>query len=1044
MKKKLLMLVCVLCALILPMLDWAGSTAQAAVAASQVRLSRTSVVIDLAEGTKHTLSASVLPAGASQRITWSTSNSSVAKVSSSGVITARKRGTAVITATAYKTKIKTECIVTVVDSDVPNSVDIGTSTLSMFKGETHQLTPVVSPSYANQRVKWKTSSSSVVYVSSSGKLTAKKQGTATITCYSAEDSSVLDTVRVTVIDRDIPTDVEIGASSLSLLKYQTHQLTPVVSPSYANQRVKWKTSRSSVVSVSSSGLLTAKKAGTATITCYSAEDSSVLDTVVVTVTEQPRPKSISLTPATDVLLVGETLQLIPQQYPADSCSFFKWETSSSSRASVTQSGLVTAKRTGKVTITCRSAATSSVRVKREILIVSATSPHYVKLDAAELTMHPGMAYQLEPEVLPAGKDSSVKYSTSRSSVVSVSATGVLTAKKTGTATITVTSKVNSYVKTTLKVTVEHLPAPTSLTIHSPASVVAKGSEVQLSVTPYPGNHSAEVTWKSSNTSVAKVSSGGVVTGRKGGVVTITATSSRNSKIKATYNLTVSDPKSPTAITLNAALITMEIGEKRQMTATVYPTSGVDDDINWRTSSSSIARVSSSGVITARKAGTAIISAISDYNSSIGSTVMVTVVNRAAPTSISAIVPKTEMAIGETMQITMSTVPSGASKLFDYSTSSSSIVSVSDSGKLTAKKAGTATITIKSDKKSSVRTTLQITVYDATSPRSLSLNSSVLYLGQDDVATLIPTVLPENAVQTVTWKSSNTSVAKVSSDGRVTAIKDGTAVITCTTTKGGLSASCSVNVLDTTLAVTIPERTTKTGGIAGNLAKIEAIRKSAVNQVLSLAMRGQITGTESAARQNVINRAFEMQAFPWMTKKVQEYWSKAYAYKRYLPDTVYYGMPYIQTGPSAGYLNRRYNVEKALDEGRYTATGKGYYLLNQDKLLDKMYVGNDCSSFVSMSQFGLNHAASFLNTTAIAKSTYYRTLSSYSDLRPGDILVKSGDHTVLFLYYVDAFKTKMMIIEQGGNGSTVICSVFDTSWFESRGYVPRRQTSFRMN
>ena len=47
-------------------------------------------------------------------------------------------------------------------------------------------------------------------------------------------------------------------------------------------------------------------------------------------------------------------------------------------------------------------------------------------------------------------------------------------------------------------------------------------------------------------------------------------------------------------------------------------------------------------------------------------------------------------------------------------------------------------------------------------------------------------------------------------------------------------------------------------------KIEAIRKSAVNQVLSLAMRGQITGTESAARQNVINRAFEMQAFPWMT------------------------------------------------------------------------------------------------------------------------------------------------------------------------------------
>ena len=95
----------------------------------------------------------------------------------------------------------------------------------------------------------------------------------------------------------------------------------------------------------------------------------------------------------------------------------------------------------------------------------------------------------------------------------------------------------------------------------------------------------------------------------------------------------------------------------------------------------------------------------------------------------------------------------------------------------------------------------------------------------------------------------------------------------------------------------------------------------------------------------------------------------------------------------------------------------------------------------MSQFGTAHAASYLNTTSIAKSTYYRTIGSYDELRPGDLLVKAGDHTVLFLYYVDAAKTRMMIIEQGGNGSTVICSIFDRSWFESRGYVARRQKTF---
>ena len=958
MKKRILIVALMLLSLLAPVMD-AEWTALAAAAPTKVVLSRTDLVIDLADKSTFTLEADVLPDEASQKITWTTSDSSVVKVSSSGKLTARKRGTAVITATAYRTGVKTRCTVTVIDSDIPDSV-------------------------------------------------------------------------------------ELGAATLSLYRYQTHQLTAVVSPSTAVQKVKWKTSKSSVVSVSSSGVLTAKKAGTATITCYSAEDDEVLDKVVVTVKQQDTPKSIALTPATDVMVVGDTLQLYAQQSPANSCGFFEWKTSSSSRASVSATGLVTAKKTGWVTITCRSKQSSSVSVTRKILIVSKTSPQRIDLGEDAITLNPGGTYQLKPNVLPAGKDSRVTYESSKTSVAKVSTAGVITAVKAGTATITVTSKANKEVKAKLVVTVENLPAPKSLTISAPSSTVEKGSKIQLSVTPYPAGTSDEVSWKSSNTSIARVAEDGTVTGRKGGTVVITATSKRDSKIKATYNVTVSDPKSPTSIKLDVALLTMEVGEERKVAATVYPTSGVEKGVKWSSSKSSIARVSSSGVITARKAGTAIISVNSTYNSSIGSNVMVTVVDRAAPTSITAKTVSGEMAIGETMQITMTTQPSGASKLFDYSSSDSSVVSVSDSGLLTAKKPGTATITIKSGKKSSVKTTITIRVYDETTPRSVTLNNNQLYLGEDDTAALVPTISPSNAVKTVTWKSSNTSVASVNANGVVTAHKEGTAVITCTTTKGGLTASCSVSVLDTTLATVIPERTTEKSGIAANLAKIEAIRKSAVNQVLSLAVRGEISGTESAARQQIISRAFEMQAFPWMTEKVQEYWSKQYSYKRYLPDTVYYGLPYIQTGPSNGYVNRRYNVEKALSEKRYTATGKGYYLLNQNNLLDGMYCGNDCSAFVSISQFGLNHSASFLNTTAIAKSTQYRTLSDYDKLRPGDILVKSGDHTVLFLYYVDAFKTRMMIIEQGGNGNTIICSIYDTNWFTSRGYVPRRQVSFSMN
>jgi len=162
MKKRILMIACMLMALFMPTLDMAAIPAQAAVTPAVVELSDTNIVIDLAQGTKYTLSANVLPEEASQRIKWSTSSSSIVKVSSSGVLTARKRGTATITATARNTKVKATCTVTVIDSDVPDSIDIGTPTLTMNRFDTCQLTPVVSPSTAVQKVKWKTSRSSVV------------------------------------------------------------------------------------------------------------------------------------------------------------------------------------------------------------------------------------------------------------------------------------------------------------------------------------------------------------------------------------------------------------------------------------------------------------------------------------------------------------------------------------------------------------------------------------------------------------------------------------------------------------------------------------------------------------------------------------------------------------------------------------------------------------------------------------------------------------------------------------------------------------------
>ncbi|MBO4884499.1 MAG: Ig-like domain-containing protein [Clostridia bacterium] len=951
----LLMAVCLIL-LAAPMTAW--NAAQAAVTPVSVRLSQERAAIDMARESRLTLTAVVLPANASQRVDWSSSDTKVAKVSSSGVVTARKRGVAVITARAHHSK------------------------------------------------------------------------------------TVLATCTVTVTNSNLPDGISLGLTAISMERFSKRQLTASVWPGTADTGVKWKTSNRYIVSVSDSGLLTANKAGTATITCYSRKDDSVAATVQVTVFQKAAPSSIALTPATDVIGVGEVLQLTPVTTPADACQYFTWKTSSSSRATVSDSGLVTAKRAGLVTITCTSQQNTHVRVKREILVVAADSPRSISLGMTALTLNPGNTYALSPTVLPANRNQSLKWKSDHTSVVSVSASGVLTAKKAGTATITATSAVNANLKAKLTVKVENLPAPTSLSI-SGSSVVAKGQTIQLTVTPSPARTSADVKWTSNDRKVARVDDSGVVTGVKGGRATITATSKSNKRVTATFTVTVSDPASPTRITLNTASFTLESGATFALVPTVYPADS-QQGVNYSTSSSSIARVDSKGVITGRRAGTAVITVTSRYNTSIAAAVQVTVVDRPAPTSITLSASSTRIEKGSTVAIVASPVPSTASRLFRYSSSSSYVASVSDDGVVTARRTGTVKITVQSKKNSHVKAEITLVVCDETTPLTLSLSSSELFLGQDDTAALSPVVTPATASTKVSWASSNRSVAKVSSNGTVRAVGQGMAVITCATATGNLTATCTVTVFDTTLTRVIPARTTNIAGISGNMAKIEAIRRSAVNQVTLLQKNRRITNSEAVLRREIINRAFEMQAFPWMTLNTQEYWSKAYAYKRYMPGNVYYGLPYIQTSSTGSYLNRRYNVAKALAEGRYYSSGKGYYLLNQNKLLEKMYVGNDCSAFVSMSMFGTDHVASYLNTTAIAKSNYYNTINSYADLRPGDILVKGGDHVILFLYYTNAARTEMMIIEQGGDGNTVICSLYNPSWFSSRGYVPRRRVGFATN
>ena len=154
----------------------------------------------LTEGESETLTATIAPSNATgdKTVKWSSSNAEVAAVDSNGKVTAKKAGTAVITATSSNGKTAS-CTVTVKQKEIAiTGISLNKSTTSITEGESETLTATITPSNAtgDKTVKWSSSNAEVAAVDSNGKVTAKKAGTAVITATSSNRKTASCTVTV--------------------------------------------------------------------------------------------------------------------------------------------------------------------------------------------------------------------------------------------------------------------------------------------------------------------------------------------------------------------------------------------------------------------------------------------------------------------------------------------------------------------------------------------------------------------------------------------------------------------------------------------------------------------------------------------------------------------------------------------------------------------------------------------------------------------------------------------------------------------------------
>jgi len=398
--------------------------------------------------------------------------------------------------------------ITVKDNSVSvRSIDISQSSLNMKRGTTKNLSWTISPSNAtNKNVSFYTSNSKVATVSSSGQVKAVGAGKATITVQTSNGKTDVCNVRVSIPKIK---SVTLSKSELSLYPGQTYRLKCTIKPSGANKKVSWKSSNKKVATVNSSGLITAKKTGTTYITVKAANGTQKRCKVKVSI---PSVKKVKISKSNVSMKQGKTLKLTCTVSPKAASKKVKWSSSNKKVATVNSSGIVTAKKGGTTYITAKAANGKYGRCK----VTVKPKPTGVKLSKSAISISGGNSYTLKATKIPSNAYGTITWSSSNSSVATVSSKGVVKAIKAGTAIIT--AKTVSGQKKTCKVIVPRIKAKSIKLTGSKHMVV--GQYETFNATPTPAYATLSKIWSSSNTDVLSVDGNGKVIAKAKGTAVI--------------------------------------------------------------------------------------------------------------------------------------------------------------------------------------------------------------------------------------------------------------------------------------------------------------------------------------------------------------------------------------------------------------------------------------------------------------------------------------------------------------------------------------------
>jgi uncharacterized protein YjdB len=573
----------------------------------------------LYRGYNATLLATVEPPTAGNKgVTWKSNDENVATVVN-GVVTAKAKGTATITATSRESAdFKATCAITVEEIVPDVTVQVTGVTLNKtelaFKvdGSPETLTAVVAPSNASaedKALKWFSTDKTVAEVSTNGSVTPKGVGSAVIIVTTVGNGKMA-MCAVTVQGNEgsayaIPvTGVTLNTDKLNfnLEGRTTATLIATVAPDNAtHDTVNWSSSNRAIATVNSSGEVNARAAGSAIIIA-TTEDGRF--TAVCAVTVQEPDASVPVTGFTlrkeeTTIAKGGTETLEFEVTPGTATNkTIIWKSNKPSIAFVDTDGKITGVSGGYASITATTVsggfnATCTVTVSVQVESVSISDgDKQLLLEEGETNV------KLTATVLPTdATDQSLKWESSDETKVTVNDDGYVTAVAEGSATITVSSVSAPTKKATRAVKVEK-PDPDAVPVSgvtlTPEKLFLDLGETGMlvAIVQPPDAARRDVTWGTDKPSVATVN-GGVVTARAPGTATITVkTVQFGYAVDCIVTVrAIDEPNTPvTGITLDKPGLVLSSGASEVIKATVSPELATNKDIEWHSTDTSVVAV----------------------------------------------------------------------------------------------------------------------------------------------------------------------------------------------------------------------------------------------------------------------------------------------------------------------------------------------------------------------------------------------------------------------------------------------------------------------